>query len=314
MSVGILLVGFTVSAFQGWPRVEPFAFLGGCLWATGNVMALPAIQLIGMGMGLLLWGASNMCIGWATGTFGLFDLTKDDVAKPELNFAGVALALAALAMYLFVDSSGAEADDGDDYAPLAADEYDAAEDGDAEGAEAAKAKGGSDNSTTPAWMKKIHPSLYKPLGVGFAITAGIFFGTSFDPSQYLIDHCDDCSDDSMDYVISHFLGILLCSLFWFGVAYLASGGGLLVTSDWKFIVPAMISGAMWGVATASWFLANGSLGFSVAFPIITSGPGMVGALWGIFVFGEIKGQRNLLILSGAFAMTLGACVLIGLSR
>ena len=31
---------------------------------------------------------------------------------------------------------------------------------------------------------------------------------------------------------------------------------------------------------------------SIAFPIVTSGPGAIGALWGIFVFGEIRGRRN----------------------
>lgn len=47
-----------------------------------NMLCGPVINLIGMGMGLLIWGSTNMLIGWATGTFGLFDLDKGDVSTP----------------------------------------------------------------------------------------------------------------------------------------------------------------------------------------------------------------------------------------
>jgi glucose uptake protein GlcU len=71
---------------------------------------------------------------------------------------------------------------------------------------------------------------------------------------------------------------------------------------------------MWGIAEISWFIANQELGFSVAFPLITSGPGFIGALWGIFVFKEITGQRNLIVLCAAFLVTLPALIMISLSH
>jgi hypothetical protein len=45
-----------------------------------------------------------MIFGWASGTFGMFDLRKEDIAHPELNFAGVALSLVGLLLFLQVQS------------------------------------------------------------------------------------------------------------------------------------------------------------------------------------------------------------------
>jgi hypothetical protein len=56
------------------------------------------------------------------------------------------------------------------------------------------------------------------LGAGIALLAGLLYGTSFDPSQRIIDHSGDYMDpvaastDTMDYVFSHFNGILLTSV------------------------------------------------------------------------------------------------------
>ena len=45
--------------------------------------------------------------------------------------------------------------------------------------------------------------------------AGVFFGINFDPPQYVIDRVDGASQNSLDYVFSHYCGILLASTFWF---------------------------------------------------------------------------------------------------
>ena len=67
----------------------PFAAFGGALWATGNCMSVPIINSIGLSMGLLIWGAANMLMGWAIGKFGLFDLTENTLSHEGLNYAGV---------------------------------------------------------------------------------------------------------------------------------------------------------------------------------------------------------------------------------
>jgi len=56
----------------------------------------------------------------------------------------------------------------------------------------------------------------------------------------------------------------------------------------KAILPGIISGIMWSIATICWFVANRSLSIPVAFPIITTGPPIIASLWGTVVFREIK--------------------------
>ncbi|KAH8075978.1 carbohydrate transmembrane transporter [Aureococcus anophagefferens] len=63
------------------PPFVPLAMLGGFIWAAGNVMSVPCINFIGMSLGLLIWGATNMVVGWASGRYGLFGLDKDAIAN-----------------------------------------------------------------------------------------------------------------------------------------------------------------------------------------------------------------------------------------
>jgi hypothetical protein len=91
-------------------QFEPIAMVGGMLWTIGNVTVVPIIGLIGLGLGnwivalsslfwsehlegMLLWGLSNMIVGWMVGVFGLFSwIGPQTVATPALNYAGLALA------------------------------------------------------------------------------------------------------------------------------------------------------------------------------------------------------------------------------
>jgi len=76
----------------------------------------------------------------------------------------------------------------------------------------------------------------------------------------------------------------------------------------------MLSGVMWAIAQTAWFVANSSLSLVIAFPLISMGPGIVGALWGVFVFKEITGTRNLLILCAAVLVAGVAAVLLVISK
>jgi hypothetical protein len=40
------------------------AMLGGALWCVGNITVVPIVNSIGLSLGMLLWGLSNMLIGW----------------------------------------------------------------------------------------------------------------------------------------------------------------------------------------------------------------------------------------------------------
>lgn len=72
MCSAIFAVGTLVYFFRGLPQFQPFAMLGGVGWAIGNLTAMPIIDAIGLGLGVLIWGSVNCVVGWAVGRFGLF--------------------------------------------------------------------------------------------------------------------------------------------------------------------------------------------------------------------------------------------------
>jgi len=80
------------------------------------------------------------------------------------------------------------------------------------------------------------------------------------------------------------------------------------------VLPGIFSGILWSLADISWFIANQNLMIVVSFPIITTLPGVVASLWGIFVFKEIQGKRNILFLLLAFTLSITGVVLIALSK
>ena len=49
---------------------------------------MQVINFIGLSMGLLIWGSTNMVVGWATGHFGLFGVDKDAIQYEYLNYLG----------------------------------------------------------------------------------------------------------------------------------------------------------------------------------------------------------------------------------
>ena len=281
----------------------PYAVLGGALWATGNTLAVPVINLIGLGLALLIWGATNMLMGWATGVFGLFGTEKDHLENEALNYAGVSLAVVALLIFTQVKPS--DGDDGD-------------------GLGKPTPTNGASTSTEPMLSQvaasdvlpgapppKKNALLRRLLGMGMAALAGILFGNNFTPVNYVKDNGLGPSQP-MDYVFSHFTGIYLAATFWFIVYCIQQRSNPKVYP--QAILPALVSGLMWAIAQTAWFVANDALSLAVAFPIITSGPGIVSSLWGVFVFKEIRGTRNLVFLSLAIVLSVAGCVMIGLSK
>ena len=155
------------------------------------------------------------------------------------------------------------------------------------------------------------PMQKRVVGIIGAATAGALFGTSFNPAQYVIDTKYDGDDNGLNYVFPHFCGIL-CTSWAYTMIYLVKKHfeGKAPFVNPACILPATISGIMWGIADIAWFVANGELGFSVSFPMITSGPGFLGALWGIFLFKEIDGVKNFLTLGVAFIISVSALIMI----
>ena len=75
-----------------------------------------------------------------------------------------------------------------------------------------------------------------------------------------------------------------------------------------------VSGWMWGIGNSSFFLANNALTQAITFPIVSSGPSAISALWGVILFKEIKGTKNFVLLGFGFVLALVGSILCGISK
>ena len=81
------------------PQFIPFASLGGFIWCSSNVLLVPLVDCIGIGLSMLAWGMCEMLTGFFTGKFGL-GVNKELVAYPGFNVGGVLFAVASLLVLL----------------------------------------------------------------------------------------------------------------------------------------------------------------------------------------------------------------------
>lgn len=84
------LLPWSVVAFGHWvigAHQQHWHSIGSIHTILGNLTAIPIIKTIGLGMGILIWGVCNCCVGWATGRFGLFGVFSHFQIFYQLFFA-----------------------------------------------------------------------------------------------------------------------------------------------------------------------------------------------------------------------------------
>jgi glucose uptake protein GlcU len=317
-------VGFIVNVIQGFPTFEPVAMLGGLIWCIGNCCVVPIVSMIGLSLGLLIWGTASLIMGWSSGTFGLFDLHKQEVAVPLLNYIGVGCAVVAIGTYVFVKTNtggSGSSSSKNGYDPLMSVNYDLymALEADSLVQQQQQHEHHSEEhepkSRGTGLIDRLSDMQKKLLGVALSLMSGVCYGANYNPVQYVIDHAEHypgASKSGLDYTFSHFTGIFLTSTAFFVIYLIIKRNDPWINP--RSILPSFVSGAMWAVAQSTFFVANTNLQITVAFPIVSIGPGVVAALWGIFAFGEIRGLRNYLVLALAFFFSLSAVTLITLSK
>ena len=234
-----------------------------------------------------------MLMGWATGIAHL-DRNSASPGLAWLNVTGVALALLALALYTLIRPDAAN-----DRPAAMRDELLLQA-----GGAGAGVLGGAGGETRARRSRRLS-------GLLMAVLSGVLYGNNFTPPTLLLNSGRGPSN-ALDYVFSHFCGIYFASTVYM-LAYCCYKRSTPVLYP-RVILPGFLSGLMWAAAQTAWFVANASLSVAVAFPLITSGPGIVSSLWGVFVFKEITGRRNFAVLAAAISLALTGCALIGVAK
>uniref|UniRef100_A0A8C2DJB5 Transmembrane protein 144a n=1 Tax=Cyprinus carpio TaxID=7962 RepID=A0A8C2DJB5_CYPCA len=292
LCAAIWTVSLVVNIILHYPKFWPLVMLGGAIWATGNITVVPIVKTIGLGLGLLIWASFNLLLGWASSRFGWFGIGAESVSKPVLNSCGAGLCLLSAIVFFFVKTD---------------------------------VQRSATSEETPLLIDHENAFINKSFNViccsgsFLAVVAGLLYGTSFVPVLYIKNHASDpdsqysgASQFDLDYVFAQYSGIFLTSTVYF-VLYCAIKKNKPQVFP-KAVLPGFLSGIMWGVATCCWFLANNYLSAVVSFPIITTVPGLIAALWGVVVFKEVKGWRNYIVLIVAFCLVLSGALLTAFSK
>ncbi|KAH9513939.1 hypothetical protein Btru_031800 [Bulinus truncatus] len=321
---GIFLVGMVVQIVRQ-SSFYPLVMLGGAIWTTGNLCVVPVFKTIGMGLGMSIWGTFGLVTGWASGKFGWFDTIPNNISKPFMNYLGVALAFCSILLYVLVKNevSSAKTDmevivEADEEAPLikttgsinesqrnsySSSSIDHSRNGDIlvynsplQQAKDKLKKKKSDQEKDEAADDKIFIENFSPMrkriiGTVLSVFSGIMYGINFTPSIYVKEHYANASQNDLDYTFAQFSGIYVTSSIYFFLYCAFQKNKPKVYP--KVILPGIVSGIMWGIATTCWFVANAELSEAISFPIVSTAPCAIASLfWGVLIFHEVKGDHQ----------------------
>jgi len=323
LCVGVWLVGMVVQLVRG-AAFEPLAMVGGMMWCLGNTLTVPIIQMIGLGVGMCIWGTACLVMGWASGRFGFLGVNQQAVANQAMNICGLLLCVASMGLMFQVKSVKQEQEEA--AASGALDEgllSGGHDDGTLQRSSSQQREfalrkrnasvGSPDSelgmteqeSQSSSWVDKLSPGQKRVCGITLSLVAGSLYGLNFNPPQYLIDSGKGASSHGIDYVFSHFCGIFVTSTVYTAIYCVLKKNRPQVNH--QVLLPALFSGIGWAIAQTSWFVANDRLHFVGTFPIISTGPGIVATLCAIIFYQEIQGRKNYLFLAAAAAV-IGAGV------
>ncbi|CAI8041521.1 Transmembrane protein 144 [Geodia barretti] len=225
LCIGIWLVGLVVNMILLMPPFFIPSLLGGFLWTTGNLMAVSIIKMIGLTMGLTVWGVTNMLSGWFIGTV----ILKESMKCAPLNYSAVAIVVISVIVLAFVKSSGKKTDNSRRVAetsPLLA-EQDSLEGSlrdkvvQRESGRASiqnsydkltfspSARNGGvgsqewdERDEDYSWTDKLGVWPRRIIGFSLALVAGVFFGTQFIVIEYM-KLCTDRAHSCSGMLVSH---------------------------------------------------------------------------------------------------------------
>jgi hypothetical protein len=329
--VAVYIVGLIVDLILNNHRFYPLVVIGGIrkfififkyirvflgvLWSTGNLVIIICIKTCGLGVGMLIWGTSNLLMGWASGRFGVLGIKAQvprTTTKLVLNYSSVVLAATSAIFFIFIKPTHTPRK------PHYAATNGGTKHDDSVKKEAITIEDGRILETDFPFLNRLSDPVQKGLGCALAVVAGAFYGTMFIPDQYIRDHREKFTykndippNNGLYYISSQYSGILLSSFFHFIIYATLKRNKPSINPS--IALPAMASGIMWAIANIGFIVAISALKSAVAYPIVSVLPGVVTSLWSLFWFREIQGRRNYIFLAcGMFGRCLAA-LLSGLS-
>lgn len=302
LTTGIWIVGFIVNWARGFPQFYALPMLGGFLWTTGNLNTVPVMNTIGLGLGTLFPNTVLLCLGWAIARFGWFGIKPEVPSNVTFNYLGVVLTVVSGLFFVFIKPSTGDAEEDESLINNQINQDNEIEE-----------ISSDDNSISDVkYFGNLSPNLKRIIGISLACIAGVLYAFTFTPALYVQDNYTNASDNALDFVFSLYTGIFLTSIVYFSIYCLVKKNKPVIYQE--VILPAIVSGLMWGIGNSSFFLANNALTQAITFPIVSSGPSIVANLWGVVLYKEVKGIKNLSFLLVGFVFAILGSVFCGISK
>ncbi|KAH7485641.1 hypothetical protein PRIC1_004936 [Phytophthora ramorum] len=107
MCSGILMVGLAWGLLSNnWSQFSqsgmftfPEGLLGGALFAIANLLIPTVVNTLGLGVGFMLWNATNITLGYCVSRLGLFGVAPTIPSMPWTSLLGIGFMLASIAVY-----------------------------------------------------------------------------------------------------------------------------------------------------------------------------------------------------------------------
>merc|ERR1711907_515714 len=296
---------------------EPLGLIAGFLMVCAFTFSFLTIPLVGLSVGQGVWGGAAIIVSFVAGLI---------VGQSTVKSALIVLALALLLIGVIGIALCEELKEKLDLPCFISSEEEQALhvphfDQQAPGTE-------TESSSTPSQSGEEttlyveHDSLKdneehlaktsdKALGIIFSLMTGLAGGSVLVPMQYVSDaHTGLAFVPSLGIGAAAFAPVV--PLLYFGYNGQLSS---LVIEDLKLgscLLPGLLAGAIWNIGNTASIWAIPRLGFSVAYPMMQCAL-LVSALWGVFVFDEIKDKQTIFILFVSGGILLGGAAILSIS-
>jgi len=323
MNIAIFITSWLVLTYN--PFVfTPWGILSAALWITSSLLSIVGINNIGLALAQGIWSGSTILVSFLWGALWFNKIKNIGLAVLGLILLLLGIFILALSntglieKYFTICVLRRGLDDVD---------VDVDEEKEKEEEERSRMLVPSHDSEInskrlsigpdeeiPAFDEKKteeeEPNPRKPLlGLAAVLLLGITNGSMLVPLQFAPKDASGIS-----YLVSFGIGIAIVTPFFVGFyclfTYLRSRT-LLAMKPKIAAIPGLVMGVGWNIGNASSIYAVSLRGFAVGFSL-TQTSLLIGGLWGIFFFREMKTKSGLLIFAIGTAILFAGIILLGL--
>jgi len=295
--------------------IEPFAFTwwgtaGAALWVAGSVLAISAINYIGMAIAQGTWSGITIVVSFAWGAFA-FSEVIDNWYLTILGLCMLLVGIGGISMcnkqwkvngpkflYLFPCLIPKDVDMLGDETPSIQESEEEEKTTSLEEIDEMELKGSEESSGRK-------PNLLAGLVCAGAL--GLLNGTMMVPSSLTPEE-----DQGIPYAVSFGIGVaIITSLYapvYFVIQYVR-GKGLPQFHVRVAALPGICAGILWNVGNVCSIYATLYLGLTIGFPL-TQMALLVGAVWGMVLFKEITRLGAILTFFLSAIVLLGGAMLL----